>query len=205
MQAWRTKVVATYYQRYAAMVRALDPEHLILGIRYKGVPERALFTALSPYFDVNSINDYTRSGHLKPVYTALYQTTGKPLMITEFSFSGFPFPSSSRLSVSRWVRRPSVVSATTRTYGRRRGHPSWWGCIGSCGAIMRRRPPRRAIPIRQTSMWASSPPMRPRCMRNSDTGSRGPMRRWRRSIEGAARRHRRSLCPSAVPGHGSCP
>ena len=68
VQAWRTKVVATYYQRYAAMVRALDPEHLILGIRYKGVPERALFTALSPFFDVNSINDYTRAGHLKPVY-----------------------------------------------------------------------------------------------------------------------------------------
>jgi len=92
VQAWRTKVVATYYQRYAAMVRALDPEHLILGIRYKGVPELALFTALSPSFDVNSINDYTRSGHLKPVYATLYKATGKPLMITEFSFSGFPSP-----------------------------------------------------------------------------------------------------------------
>src|SRR4030095_6039508 len=92
VQAWRTKVVATYYQRYAAMVRALDPEHLILGIRYKGVPDMALFTALSPYFDVNSINAYNRYGHLKPVYTALYKATGKPLMITEFSFSGFPSP-----------------------------------------------------------------------------------------------------------------
>jgi agarase len=92
VEAWRTKVVATYYQRYATMVRALDPEHLILGIRYKSVPDMALFTALSPSFDVNSINDYTRSGHLKPVYAALYQATGKPLMITEFSFSGFPAP-----------------------------------------------------------------------------------------------------------------
>jgi hypothetical protein len=92
VQAWRTKVVATYYQRYAAMVRALDPDHLILGIRYKGVPDMALFTALSPFFDVNSINDYNRHGHLKPVYTALYKATGKPLMITEFSFSGFPSP-----------------------------------------------------------------------------------------------------------------
>ena len=92
MQAWRLKVMTTYYQRYAAMIRALDPEHLILGIRYKGVPELAVFTALSPFFDVNSINDYNRSGHLKPVYTTLYQATGKPLMITEFSFSGFPSP-----------------------------------------------------------------------------------------------------------------
>ncbi len=92
VRAWRTKVVATYYQRYAAMVRALDPDHLILGIRYKGVPDMALFTALSPYFDVNSINDYNRYGHLKPVYTTLYKATGKPLMLTELSFSGFPSP-----------------------------------------------------------------------------------------------------------------
>ena len=108
VQAWRTKVVATYYQRYAAMVRALDPEHLILGIRYKGVPELALFTALSPFFDVNSINDYTRSGHLKPVYATLYKATGKPLMITEFAFSGFPSsgqPSALRVAVGSQAKR----------------------------------------------------------------------------------------------------
>src|SRR2546428_1500831 len=35
---------------------------IILGIRYKGVPDVALFTALSPYFDVNSINDSNRYG-----------------------------------------------------------------------------------------------------------------------------------------------
>jgi hypothetical protein len=42
-------------------------------------------------------------------------------------------------------------------------------------------------------------------MRNSGTGSRGRMPRWRRSIEGAARRRGRSLGPSAVPGHRACP
>ena len=92
MQAWRTKVAATYYRRYAAMVRALDPQHLILGIRYRGVPDMELFKALAPYFDVNSINDYNRYGHLRPVYAELYKASGKPLLITEFSFSGFPEP-----------------------------------------------------------------------------------------------------------------
>jgi hypothetical protein len=90
--AWKLEVVTTYYRQYTALVRALDPDHLILGIRYRGVPELELFKALSPYFDVNSINDYNRYGHLKPVYAELYQATGKPLMITEFSFSGFPHP-----------------------------------------------------------------------------------------------------------------
>jgi hypothetical protein len=92
MQSWRTKVAATYYRRYAAMVRALDPHHLILGVRYRGIPDLELFKALTPYFDVNSINDYNRYGHLRDVYADLYKASGKPLMITEFSFSGFPHP-----------------------------------------------------------------------------------------------------------------
>jgi hypothetical protein len=92
VEAWRTEVAVAFYRRYAAMVRARDPHHLLLGIRYKGIPDQRLFTALSPYFDVNSINDYTRYGRLKPVYANLYKATGKPLMITEFSFSGFPEP-----------------------------------------------------------------------------------------------------------------
>jgi agarase len=92
LKAWRTEVAATYYRRYAAMVRALDPDHLILGIRHRGMPDIEFFRALAPYFDVHSINDYNRYGHLRSAYAELYQATGKPLMITEFSFSGFPHP-----------------------------------------------------------------------------------------------------------------
>jgi hypothetical protein len=92
LNAWRTEVAVTYYRRYAAMLRALDPDHLILGIRHQGLPDIEFFRALAPYFDVHSINDYNRYGHLRPAYAELYQATGKPLMITEFSFSGFPHP-----------------------------------------------------------------------------------------------------------------
>jgi hypothetical protein len=92
LKSWRTEVAATYYRRYAAMIRALDPHHLILGIRHQGVPEVEFLRALSPYFDVNSINDYNRYGYLRPAYAELYKATGKPMMLTEFSFSGFPHP-----------------------------------------------------------------------------------------------------------------
>jgi len=92
LKAWSVEVATAFYRRYAAIIRNLDPDHLILGIRYRGVPERDLCVALSPYFDVNSINDYNRHGHLKAAYAELYEATGKPLMITEFSFSGFPQP-----------------------------------------------------------------------------------------------------------------
>jgi hypothetical protein len=48
VKAWRTKVAATYYRRYAAIVRALYPHHLILSIRYRGIPDMELFKGLSP-------------------------------------------------------------------------------------------------------------------------------------------------------------
>jgi hypothetical protein len=92
LQAWRVEVATAYYRRYAAIIRALDPDHLILGVRYRGLPDRDLCVALSPYFDVNSINDYNRYGYLKAAYAQLYEATGKPLMISEFSFSGFSQP-----------------------------------------------------------------------------------------------------------------
>jgi len=92
LKAWHIEVVTAYYRRYSAILRTLDPDHLILGIRYQGVPDVELFKALTPYFDVNSINDYNRYGHMQPAYAELYEVTGKPLMLTEFSFSGFPHP-----------------------------------------------------------------------------------------------------------------
>jgi hypothetical protein len=95
LNAWRTEVAVIYYRRYATMVRDLDPHHLILGIRqrrHRGVLDLEFFRALAPYFDVNSVNDYNRYGTLRSAYAELYRTTGKPIMITEFSFSGFPHP-----------------------------------------------------------------------------------------------------------------
>jgi len=89
---WRNKVAAQYYEKYCNLLRSLDPDHLILGIRYKGIPDLSLFRALAPYFDVNSINDYDRYGHLDSRYSEFYRISGKPLMITEFSFSGYPYP-----------------------------------------------------------------------------------------------------------------
>jgi hypothetical protein len=92
VKSWRNEVAKTYYGRYVSLLRSLDPDHLILGIRYRGIPDMDLFKTLSPFFDVDSVNAYNRYGNLKPDFEALFKASGKPLMITEYSFSGFPEP-----------------------------------------------------------------------------------------------------------------
>ena len=69
---------------------------------YIGVPDRALFTALSPYFDVNSINDYNRYGHFEPCVCHLIQ--GHRQAPDDHRIFLF------RVSLSRAVHRPSVVA-----------------------------------------------------------------------------------------------
>ncbi len=90
--AWRTEAVRQYYTRYVALLRAADPDRLVLGVRWAGLPDLELYRALSPLFDVNSVNDYNRYGDLRPAYAEVYAATGKPIMITEWSFSGYPEP-----------------------------------------------------------------------------------------------------------------
>lgn len=92
LKAWRNEAAKAYYRRYLSLLRSLDPHHLVLGVRYRSIPDLDLFKTLSPLFDVDSVNQYNRYGNLKPEFQALYKASGKPLLISEFSFSGFPEP-----------------------------------------------------------------------------------------------------------------
>jgi hypothetical protein len=92
MAGWRTHVVDVYYRRYSGLVRELDPGRLILGVRWAWSAEKEVYVAASKYFDVNTLNSYNRYGDLGKFPDELYQNTGKPVMITEFTFSGYPKP-----------------------------------------------------------------------------------------------------------------
>jgi len=95
MVKWRTHTAETFYRRYSAMVRALDPGRLILGVRYKGWMDRDVHEAIAKYFDVITINRYNRYADFEDFCAYLNETSGKPVMITEYSFSGFPEPGKS--------------------------------------------------------------------------------------------------------------
>lgn len=88
---WMLTAVERYYSRYARSLRKADPDHLLLGIRALH-PDAELGIKLAPLFDVFSINDYNRYGHIKPFYDDIYRATGKPMLNSEWSFSAYPEP-----------------------------------------------------------------------------------------------------------------
>ena len=85
-----------YFSVATRAVRRNDPNHLILGVRFAGVPPREVLEAIAEYVDVVTINIYTWRPHEPPVEAlrSVHQVTGKPVMVTEFSYkamdSGLP-------------------------------------------------------------------------------------------------------------------
>ena len=80
-------IADTYFEKTSAIVKAYDPDRLNLGCRYVGnsTPDVVL-QAGSRYVDIDSFNFY--SMELPADYLAdAYRITGRPMMITEFSFS----------------------------------------------------------------------------------------------------------------------
>jgi hypothetical protein len=88
------KVVAEqYFKACQAAIRKFDQHHLILGCRYAGYAPAEVAEGMKDYVDVVSYNNYDKLPP-KDRLEKLYEITGKPIMITEFSFkamdSGLP-------------------------------------------------------------------------------------------------------------------
>jgi tetratricopeptide (TPR) repeat protein len=83
----REELVYGMFERYLALmsdaIKKYDPNHLNLGIRFGGAPRPAVMK-LGKSFDVCSINvyEYEPTRQLK----ALYEATGRPMLIGEFHF-----------------------------------------------------------------------------------------------------------------------
>ncbi len=85
-----------YFSVAASAIRRHDPNHLILGVRFAGPPPREVLEVAGRYSDVITINYYTYGSHEPPVDVLrwVHSVTGKPVMVTEFSYkamdSGLP-------------------------------------------------------------------------------------------------------------------
>ncbi|WP_245608329.1 glycoside hydrolase 5 family protein [Thermococcus guaymasensis] len=98
----RREFVRRYAERYFSVVvgaiRKVDPNHLILGPRFAVSPfirpPEIVFEVAGKYVDVISLNLYNFQIAPKEYLNRIYELSGKPIMITEFSFrardSGLP-------------------------------------------------------------------------------------------------------------------
>ena len=83
--AWQEVVARRYFATCKNAIRKADPNHLILGCRFAGQAPDPVLRGLRDSVDVVSFNNY---GQTAPVETLqnIYRLTGRPVMLTEFSF-----------------------------------------------------------------------------------------------------------------------
>lgn len=76
---------AEYGKIVYGAIKRYDTNHLILGSRFNSLAPIQLTRGLAPYYDVFSFNNYE---HRAPLYklTEITRISGKPTIITEFSF-----------------------------------------------------------------------------------------------------------------------
>ncbi len=87
-------LVASEYARITTQaIHRHDPQHLVLGCRFANYPGDDVIRAAGEYFDVISLHSYAPSAPQERL-RQIARLTGKPAMVTEFSFkamdSGLP-------------------------------------------------------------------------------------------------------------------
>ncbi|WP_186294528.1 agarase [Bradyrhizobium guangdongense] len=78
-------VADKYFELCVSAIKAVDPNHLVIGSRFGYQPLPGVVAAAGRHLDVISFNRYDFDP--LPVIDA-YATTGKPCLISEFSFRG---------------------------------------------------------------------------------------------------------------------
>lgn len=85
--AWVYHLARDYFKLTTELIRRYDPNHLILGIRYKGGAPRELFRASLGLTDVQSINIYSADAQLdSELIGAMYEEAQQPIVISEYAF-----------------------------------------------------------------------------------------------------------------------
>jgi hypothetical protein len=85
---WSGVVAERYFLVTSQAVRSVDPNHLILGVRFAGETPWAVVEACGKYCDVVSVNQYQKSGNIdKKLLDNFYFKSQKPILISEYSFS----------------------------------------------------------------------------------------------------------------------
>ena len=76
-----------YFEVTSRLLKKYDPNHLNLGVRYNLRPPISVIKASKGRIDANSVNQYLDTPQAyKNMIREIFEITGRPIIITEFSF-----------------------------------------------------------------------------------------------------------------------
>ncbi len=98
--AWLTHLAGHYFRVTTALVHKHDPNHLILGIRFRGAAPREVVQASRGYTDAQSLNYYPGDARLAAgTFRMMSELSGQPLIVSEYSFHALDGRSGNRNTV----------------------------------------------------------------------------------------------------------
>ncbi|HQY87883.1 MAG TPA: hypothetical protein PK402_04440, partial [Tepidisphaeraceae bacterium] len=97
LSAWLEQLSTDYFQMTSEMVRKHDPNHLILGVRFKGNAPIEVVKGSRGKTDAVSINYYVSDAKLDPhMFPEMYAAGEQPIILTEYSFHALDGTSGNR-------------------------------------------------------------------------------------------------------------
>jgi hypothetical protein len=85
--AWVSHLAEDYFRCTTSLIHKYDPNHLILGVRFKGYAPIEVVTASRNYTDAQSLNYYVSDAKLDAeMFRMMYERSGQPILISEYSF-----------------------------------------------------------------------------------------------------------------------
>lgn len=115
-EAFLALVAARYFAVSARVIHAADPHHLYLGARFMGMPPLPVLRA-AQRADAVSINLYVRDP--VPQIEAVYAVTGRPVLVSEFSFRSLDSGLPNTVGAGPWVFTQRNRAEAYITYVRR--------------------------------------------------------------------------------------
>lgn len=98
--AWLSHMSEDYFKITTTLIRKYDPNHLILGVRFRGQAPREVVRASKNYTDAQSINYYVSDARLdEQMFRMMYEDSGQPIIISEYSFHSLDGRSGDRNTV----------------------------------------------------------------------------------------------------------
>jgi hypothetical protein len=98
--AWLSHLSADYFRITTSLIHKYDPNHLILGVRFRGYAPLEVVRSSRGYTDVVSLNYYVGDARLDmDMFRMMSEESAQPVMISEYSFHALDGRSGNRNTV----------------------------------------------------------------------------------------------------------